>query len=282
MMLEKLKLVIAGEFNVMSSSDTLLSLLNTLSLDSIQETLENAGDDTIWRPFYTEAAVVHEFNSFLQLIEESQTWPRTRNKEKGDLLENLMKLVFSRFCNVTKFDRSITADNEIDLNINFNELLSPTFLQKINSNLICECKNMVSSSINVGTVTKLAELCSHNMAGMGMFVSLRGIGGRGWRYGEGKRRKLFLSEKIPIISFTIEEIKSLSSPEMNFYSLIKKKHRQLVDEVDYDGEIIGSVCQNDPDFHQVLMDTIESLKQINLLGNEEFENLACKIHDRYS
>ncbi|MDL0413704.1 hypothetical protein QQP00_00190, partial [Clostridioides difficile] len=67
-------------------------------------------------------------------------------------------------------------------------------------------KNWKSRKVDVGMVSKLAEICNKNNAGLGIFISLNGLTGKGWQYAEGKRRKLYLSDKMPIISFTVDEI----------------------------------------------------------------------------
>ncbi|MBP2646196.1 MAG: hypothetical protein H6Q75_1636 [Firmicutes bacterium] len=259
----------------------LKDLLSSMSFDSIQDVMENAGDDTIWRPFYNDGAEIDRFISFIDAVEKSKSWPAIRNKEKGNLLEDLMKFVFSRFVNVISVSRALTTDNEIDLDVKFNEILSPQVVQDLKCYFICECKNMVSSSISVGMVTKLVELCKSNMAGIGIFVSLKGIGGKGWRYGEGKRKKLFLKTSIPIVSFTLDEIKTLVEPNANFYSLIKKKYRLLVDELDYDGQAIGEYAKDDPDFVQVLKDTVKSLQEVELLTKSECAEILQRISIKY-
>ena len=266
---------------IMDEQQQLRTLLNTMPFDSIQDVIENAGDNTIWRPFYKNLVEVDTFNTFIAAIEESRTWPAKRNKEKGNLLEDLMKFIFKRFPNILGVSRAITTDNEIDLDIKFNETLSPQFVQDKKCYFICECKNMVSSSISVGMVTKLVELCAANKAGIGIFVSLKGIGGSGWRFGEGKRRKLFLKTSIPIISFTLDEIKTLAQPGINFYSLVKNKYRLLVDELDFDGQVIGAHSQDSPDFVQLLQETVQSLHKIDILTNDECTKLLQRIEEKY-
>lgn len=266
---------------LMNNQEQLRELIKLMPLDDLHEVMKNAGDDSIWRPFLNNCEALTIFQQHIQLIEESKVWPKSRNKEKGDLLEALMQFVFSRFVNVFSFSRANTTDNEIDLNVKFNESLSTPFISEIKSYLICECKNMISSSVDVGMVTKLVELCSSNRAGLGMFISIKGISGQGWKYGEGKRRKLFLSDKIPVISITFDEIKTLASPDVNFYTIIQKKYRQLVDEMEYDGQSISGISSCDPDFIQILKDTITSLVQIGILSKEERELALERIKERY-
>lgn len=265
----------------MSKSSQLVNLINSMELDDIQDVMENAGDDVIWRPFFNDYSVLEKFNELMSKIEESQKWNKTRNKEKGTLLEELMQLVSSRFIMAYTYSQEITTDNEIDLNIKFNEVVSTHFIKKNLSHFICECKNVATSSINVGTVAKLVELCQCNGAGLGIFISHKGVSGIGWKHGEGKRRKLFLSKGLPIISFKLAELQALSSKDTNFYTMIKEKYQMLIDEVDYDGPSLKGIKKDNPDFRMFLIDTLASMRSIQILNEEEAEIIQARIAERY-
>lgn len=256
-------------------------ILESYNLEELHHAMLNVGDNPIWRPFYKDQALVQKFNSLLGKIEESKSWGKKRNKEKGDLLEELMRFICSRFSNVYSFSQARTTDNEIDLDIRFNEVLSTPFIKDTNSYFICECKNKSSASVDVGMVSKLVELCQSNGAGLGMFVSHKGVSGSGWKYGEGKRRKLYLSTGIRIISFKIEELKSLINEGVNFYTLIKQKSAALVNETEYDGPSLKGVKRDNPEFSKFLIDTVNEMKKLNVITEDESSQIIGRIKTRY-
>jgi hypothetical protein len=252
-----------------------------VSLDSLKQYLEECSDDEIWKPFYDDANQVDEFNKMLLEIESSKTWPQVRNQEKGKLLESLTKFIMGRFTlieNIT--ENKSTTDNELDIFVDFNQIIPMPFFCKIKSRIICECKNWKSKPVDVGMVSKLVEVCKKNDAGLGIFISLKGLSGNGWRYAEGKRRKLYLSEGIPIISFTVDEIQNLKLRDNNLFTMIKHRMQALIDEIDYTGGNL-EVRENEEDFLTYLHENINCFEKLKLITTEEKNSMLERISIKY-
>lgn len=256
--------------------------MNIKELTDFKELVNKLNDDYFWVPFFNDPTKTNEFNDLLFLVKDSCNWPKEKNKEKGSLLESLAKLIINRFVVLETIDTNYsTNDNEIDIVVKFNEKAAPGFIINRNCKFIIECKNVTTKRVDVGNVSKLVELCDKNRAGLGIFISLRGISGNKWRYAEGKRRKLFLSTKIPIISFTLDEIMQCNEQGINFYSLIIKKYNLLVDELEDDSAQIYKTKENDPDFITHLYDTIKTLHKFELLTTDETTAIVKRINKRY-
>lgn len=255
-----------------------------MKLDDLRDFLSNFTDDMFWIPFYDDEALVEEFDRKVLLVEESFDWPKERNKEKGNALEELMKFIFSRFENIDEIERDRnTVDNEIDIYISFNPNLMNIFFQGIKGKMLCECKN-IKSSVDVGMVSKLSELCEKNNSGLGIFVSIKGLSkgtsGSLWKNAEGKRRKLYLVNKIPIISFTLDEVKLLKNEGVNFYTIIQQKVSYLVDEVD-DCTISLPKLSEETEYMNYLYENIKYLEKIELITNNEKKMITDRIRNKY-
>ena len=253
-----------------------------MNLENFSNYLSMCSDDLIWKPFFDDECVLFEFNSLLKKIDESKKWDKKRNHEKGKILEDLVKLIMSRFTILKDISiNKSTTDNELDIFLNFNDNVPMPFLCDIKSKIICECKNWKSRKVDVGMVSKLVEVCNKNNAGLGIFISLNGLTGSGWQYAEGKRRKLYLSEKIPIISFTIDELKNLKYEGYNIFTMIKSKRQALIDEMEFDGGHLKSV-ESESDFLSYLNDNIDSFKNLELITSIEYKNIKTRIESKYS
>lgn len=263
------------------NQEILSDIFKNASIDDLIDIIKYFGDDHWWHPFYNENEARDNFNSIIQKLHDSINWDSKRNKEKGNLLEELTKFLFSRFTIKHSCCNLLNKDNEIDLNVTFNEILSPQFIKNLNLHFICECKNKASASVDVGMVSKLVEICETDKAGMGIFVSYKGISGYGWKHAEGKRRKLFLSKNIPIISFTVSELECFSTEGFNFYTEIKKKYQALVDELDFDGTPIKHVKKENPDFSKFLIETVDELRKIKIISEQEQADLKKRVFDKY-
>ncbi|OJT85096.1 hypothetical protein BM534_18635 [Clostridioides difficile] len=129
-------------------------------------------------------------------------------------------------------------------------------------------------------VSKLAEICNKNNAGLGIFISLNGLTGKGWQYAEGKRRKLYLSDKMPIISFTVDEITKLKYKRYNLLTMIKCKMQALIDEMEFAGGELR-LLESELGFIDCLNENIESLKMLGLITEVEYNNIKVRINHRY-
>lgn len=250
-------------------------------LDLLKEWMNDLNDDDIWKPFCDEENELEEFNRKYLLVEESKHWERERNKEKGTALESLMKYVFNRFEIVKSIESDkLTGDNEVDLYVNFNDAMPLNFICETRGKVICECKNMDSKSVDVGMVAKLQELCVSKGSNLGIFTSVRGLSGSGWKFADGKRRKLYIKSEIPIISFTVSEIESLRIKGNNFFTIIKRKIQELIDETEYDGGKIKKI-KNNEDYKQMLTENIKAMYKIGLINDEEVCIIKDRLYEKY-
>lgn len=253
-----------------------------MDFNTLKSFLEKIDDNSMWEPFCNNKEKLEIFISTCEEVRKSEHWSKERNKEKGVLLEKLMEQVFEQFVFIKSIEHDrLTADNEVDLYIHLNDTIPVEFINRVKGCIICECKNVWDSSINVGVVSKLSELCDSKGAGLGIFVSIKGISGSGWVYGEGKRRKLYIKTGIPIISFTLDEIEQLQYENYNFYTIIRRKINELVDEVEFDGAQLVRL-KNTKAFIPTLLYNIESLKKLELLTEEETAIVRQRIEGKYN
>ena len=92
---------------------------------------------------------------------------------------------------------------------------------------------------------------------------------------------MYLSEKIPIISFTIDELNNLQYEGYNIFTMIKSKKQALIDEMEFDGGLLRSV-ESESDFLSYLNDNIDSFKNLELITSVEYENIKTRIQSKYS
>ena len=96
----------------------------------------------------------------------------------------------------------------------------------------------------------------------------------------GKRRKLYLVNKIPIISFTLEEIKLLKNEGMNFYTIIQQKVSYLIDEVD-DCSISLPNLSEESEYINYIYENIKYLEDKNLITRDEKKLIKGRLIDKY-
>jgi len=252
-----------------------------VSLDTLKEYLSICDDNLIWEPFYDDSMLLDEFSNYIKEIELSKEWNKSKNHEKGKILEQLVRFIMSRFTILSDISvNKSTTDNELDVFVKFNDNIPIPFLCNIKSKIVCECKNWKSRKVDVGMVSKLAEICNKNNAGLGIFISLNGLTGKGWQYAEGKRRKLYLSDKMPIISFTVDEITKLKYKRYNLLTMIKCKMQALIDEMEFAGGELR-LLESELGFIDCLNENIESLKMLGLITEVEYNNIKVRINHRY-
>lgn len=267
----------------MISEAQVIEYMRKAELDDLQTIMKSLSDDVVWRPICEDENIKNRYNLLYNNIMDSQSWDSSRNKEKGSLLEEFSQILFSRFSCVKKCETNLkNIDNEIDVNILFTEQFSPPFINERKRHFIVECKNKGSSSVDVGMVSKLVELCEKNEAGLGIFISHKGISGKGWKYGEGKRKKLFLSNKVPLISFKIEELEKYQHEGTNFYSDITTKYSYLVDEIDDNSPILSAELTNEDNFSKFLKESVHELKKKNLITSKEEDLINSRIDKKYN
>lgn len=247
---------------------------------SYNQFISNGPDHLVWQPIAAES----DRELFLSLIEEVKiAFEGDDKKEKGDSLENLMTFVYQRFDEVaTVYPNLFNGDNQIDHIIEFNDGLVPPFIYNyIGLRMIGESKNH-KKSIGVREVADLNELLRSKHAKVGIFSSIKtfskGRNGNLWQFAEGKRRKLSLSRNVIIIGFTLEELESLV--HNNFYTMLKQKYFNLIDEIedDYTDHIEDN---HKLPYQNKIYSVLKQLEKNEILSEEEVIEATKRVIDRY-
>lgn len=250
--------------------------MNIKDFSDFQEVLKGLDDNFFWKPLEPEDR--DRVSSMIDRIEESKTWVN-RNQEKGAILEDFVVFIFERFQGATVKKNLRIADNETDVEVALSDLALNEFMKRyMFPKVICECKNKASSSVDVGMVAKLAELLPLRESNLGIFFSIKGVGGTGWRYGEGKRKKIFNRFRIPILSFRVEELRQLLNGR-NLLTMIKEKLNNLIDEVDEDSPDVPD--SSHMEYSKRMKYIIAHLEHCSLLNNAEAESIRNRIDSRY-
>lgn len=255
------------------------SLEDFTALETLLSELDDVKFDNIfWRPIIDDPLAIAEFDKHINNIEESQEWDISKNHLKGAILEDFAVFLFSRFQDVKVSKNKRTGDNETDIETLMSEKAVPPFIKNvIGTKIVCECKNKKSSTIDVGMVSKLAEILPTRGSKFGIFISVKGMGGKAWRFGEGKRKKIMYGQRIPIISFTTNELKKLKIGK-NLFTLIREKYYSLLDEVD---DETSGIPTEEEDFFKYTQQMIRHLSVCNLLSDDEREELLSRAVKRY-
>lgn len=252
------------------------------NFDDLVNVIDQFNDDFFWKPITCEESLKN-FDDLLALVDESQSWPISRNRDKGRVLEEFAEFLFGRFGDVDIKCNRLAGGNETDVEVTLSEKIRPSYMNDyIGPKIICECKNKKSESIDVGVVTKLHELLGGRGAQFGVFISILGLGGTGWRFGEGKRKKLFIESQRSkrIISFTVDELRSLRGGNANFYTMIKQKVQLLYDEIDDDTPGIPTT-ESHPEYSKYILETVQHLRKCDLIDEEELSRICKRIESRY-
>ncbi|MDF9474585.1 hypothetical protein P9G36_18960 [Bacillus cereus] len=235
--------------------------------------VNHSPDDDIWRPISSA-----EKESFLHLIQNVRdAFHNGSKQQKGQTLEILMTYIYNRFKHIRVYDNVQRGDNQIDHIIEFIDGMVPTFIHhNIGLTLVGESKNH-NKSISVREVADLNELLRSKYSKLGIFSSYKSFskGKSLWHFAEGKRRKLALSDKRMIIGFNINELESLT--ENNFYTLLKQKYQNIVDEIEDD--------YSDEDtklpYHDRLFLSLKNLRERKIIDETSFQKGISEIHSKY-
>ncbi|WP_339264087.1 hypothetical protein MKY07_06155 [Solibacillus sp. FSL W7-1472] len=225
--------------------------------------INNADDSFFWSPF-TDT----ELPEFNKLIIDVESSIKSNNKQlKGNSLETLMTFIYSKFNFAEVESNVILNGNQFDHIITFNDFFRPALIKEhLGNKIICESKNH-KDSISVRDVADLNELLRRNKCSTGIFSSIKTFSRRGknmWTLGEGKRRKMFLSDETIILGFTLKELKSLETN--NFYTLLKQKYNCLFHETNDD---FGFEKATVP-FNQNLHTSLCQLHNAGVITSNEF------------
>lgn len=232
-------------------------------------------DDKVWLPIPKE-----EYSKFDKLIDNVISSFKSGSKmEKGNSLEHLMTYIYSRFKHIRVYHNVRKSDNQIDHILEFIDGVTPSFIKdNIGIRLIGESKNH-KKSISPREVSNLDELLRDNKSRLGVFSSYKTFskGKTLWVNAEGKRRKLALWNQYNriIIGFTITELSTLK--EKNFYSLLKQKFDQVIDELDD--------CNTDDSYklpyNERLFNSLSELHQKGIIDQAAFELGQKQIESKY-
>ncbi len=232
-----------------------------------------------WKPLSHDEEI-RIFDEYIIKIDDSKSWPPKRNKAKGDLLEDFAVFIFNRFVGSEVLKNRRPGDNETDIEINLSDRALPEFMRLyLSPRIICECKNKTTSSVDVGMVSKLVEILPTRGSRAGIFISLLGISGSGWRYGEGKRKKLFIRTNLPIISFKVDELIQLRSGK-NFYTMVKEKLQRLFDEVDDESPDVPEAGHIE--YTKRMIELVHHFRKCNIIDDDQVSDQMIKrIIERY-
>ncbi|SDI17697.1 hypothetical protein SAMN05192534_1242 [Alteribacillus persepolensis] len=240
---------------------------------SYNQYIDRSPDWNVWTPVSEEEKPL--FNELIDNVKKAIEYG-TR-KEKGDSLEKLMTFIYDRFESAKVIPNYNIGDNQIDHFIEFIDGLTPTFIhENIGTRIIAESKNH-KDSIGVREVADLYELLRSKKSKLGIFSSYKTFshGKTMWTLSEGKRRKLALSNERYIIGFTLRELESLT--ENNFYTLLKQKYWNLIDELedDYIDEEVSIP------YHERLSFSLKRLRDIGILEHSVVQDALQKIEIKY-
>lgn len=245
--------------------------------------IDHSPDNRIWTPITEE-----EKDEYINQINETRRLLKFGDKlEKGNALEHLMTFIYSRFTCAKVVPNVVTTDNQIDHEITFIDGATPAFINSTGSlKIVGESKNK-QTSISSREVTDLCELLRDRRSNLGIFSSSKGFSkGKAlkntmWKVGEGKRRKLFLSQNKVIIGFTLDELEKLADPSINFYTMIKQKYNSLIDEINDDDTDFEDESVSNFSYSNQLYQTIKTLYSNEILDKDSFDIAKDKIITKY-
>lgn len=158
-------------------------------------------------------------------------------KEKGDMLEQLVKYLTYNDDNVFELKRNIhTSTNEIDLFLtptNKGKLIFNNYYRFVDEGILCECKNY-DKKLGVTYVGKFASLLHLSGFKIGLIFTIKGLTGRNeWSDSKGLVKKIALKEDIFILDFTLDDYKKIKEDNDIFLDIVEKKYLSLKNDIEY-------------------------------------------------
>lgn len=174
-------------------------------------------------------------NKLITDVEETFSWGREGNYEKGQRFERLSKYLLESLRVAESIHNIPTTSNQIDylVYIKPHRFYHP-FLAWIGLHFLVECKNE-NSSISSREVADLSILMDDYKCKLGLFISRNDFSGKdSFDDGNSRRYKEYWKNKNDrvILGITFEEIKRLSETKENLLTLIREKHRLFINEKD--------------------------------------------------
>ena len=160
---------------------------------------------------------------------------------KGQYLETLLKATFEYTGNYFEtYENLGTNTNEIDLLLRLTKrgrLLCPKVLNEYYKTFICECKNY-KKPVDVTYIGKFYSLMQVSSLKLGIMVSWKGVGGKGWEDGKGLIKKICMSkeciaDKTFILDFNKTDFQRLIDGE-TIFDIIDKKYQELLLDISFD------------------------------------------------
>lgn len=153
-------------------------------------------------------------------------------KTRGNLLEELIKLITIKTNKFDLFDNITSDTNEYDIIIKpskiAREILFNGLPEIILQPIICECKNY-KTPVDVTWIGKFYSLLSISNLKLGIIFSYEGVTGQAendWTNAWGLIRKIYLKDRIAIISISKLELKRIVEGE-SFCEIVEEKYIQL-------------------------------------------------------
>lgn len=166
-------------------------------------------------------------------VEETFTWDKKRNHEKGERYEKFAKYLLNSLRVCENIHNIPTSSNQIDylVEVRPHKFTHP-FLAGLGQYFLVECKNE-KSSISSREVADLAGLMNDHKCNFGVFISRKDFAGL-YKYEDAnaKRYKEYQQSNKIIISLTFDNIKKLCEHKENLLTLIRDKHRLFITEQD--------------------------------------------------
>ena len=172
------------------------------------------------------------YDTLVYMHKNPEEYKKGKAKTRGNLLEELIKLITIKTKNFELFENITNDTNEYDIIIKASDLarkcaynaLPTVIFQPI----ICECKNY-QSTIDVTWVGKFYSLLSISNIKIGIIFSYEGVTGQvenDWSDAWGLIRKIYLKDEIAIISISKKELGRIVNGE-NFCDILEEKFIEL-------------------------------------------------------
>ncbi|WP_430836489.1 hypothetical protein [Clostridium sardiniense] len=181
---------------------------------------------------YLQLKDMHEFTDVYKGI---------KAKTKGELLEDMIKVLILNTSLFSLFDNITNDSNEYDIITKLSEkgqALSKVIPEELTSLVICECKNY-QDTIGVTWIGKLYSLLELSDLKLGIIFSYEPLTGMkikkdedykeeyGWKDANGLTRKIFLKKGIYIININKEDYEAIHKKEKGIFDIIEKKCEEL-------------------------------------------------------
>jgi hypothetical protein len=162
------------------------------------------------------------------------------SRKDGKLLEQLSaSLLFNGTNQLFECIRNArTSTNEIDILVRWSDAARmadlPSAFPIFKDSFLCECKHY-DKKVDVTYVGKFANLLQVSNKALGILFTIHGVTARSsWSDAVGLIKKIALRQKIYIITFDLEDYRTIYKRQENFFSLASKKYEALSTDINYE------------------------------------------------